>query len=93
MDTLTIFVSDQRLEIINKKKGYYEIFQNPYLFNLNGQNVSCNCFDSRCYPGVESDYDLYFGINRVIGGTFRPGLGLCRAKLSWLQCKSKLKIY
>lgn len=64
------------------------------MYNLNGQNVTCNCFDARCYPGVEPDEDLYFGLNRVIGGTYRPGIGLCSAKITWLQCRSiHLKIF
>jgi hypothetical protein len=87
---LTIFVSDERIEITNNR-GYHEIFKNPYLFNLNGQNVTCNCFDTRCYPGVQPDDDIYFGINRVVGGTFRPGIGLCNAKISWVQCRADVK--
>lgn len=90
-DEFTLFVSDQRLEISNSKsnsgdRAYHEIFKSPYLFNLNSQNVTCNCFDTRCYPGVQPDEELYFGINRVIGGTYRPGIGLCRARITWLQC-------
>ena len=90
-DKLTIFISDQRIEIKNNR-GYHEILRNPYLYNLNGQNVTCNCFDTRCYAGVLPDEDLYFGVNRVIGGTYRPGIGLCNAKISWLQCKGKHQI-
>lgn len=89
-DEFTLFVSDQRLEITNNR-GYHEIFKNPHLFNLNGQNVTCNCFDTRCYPGVHADDELYFGINRVIGGTYRPGIGLCRAKITWLQCLNSVR--
>jgi hypothetical protein len=85
-----MFVSDQRLEITNNR-GYHEIFKTPYLFNLNNQNVTCNCFDTRCYPGVHADDELYFGINRVIGGTYRPGIGLCQAKITWLQCFTQVK--
>jgi hypothetical protein len=44
-------------------------------------------FDSLCYPGVQPDNDVYFGINRVIGGTYRPGSGLCDANVNWIQCK------
>ena len=87
-----MFVSDQRLEI-NNNRDYHEIFKNPYLYNLNDQNVSCNCFDTRCYPGVKTDNDLYFGINRVIGGSYRPGVGLCRTKVTWLECKSTWNFY
>jgi len=65
-DLLTMFVSDQRLEITNNR-DYHEIFKNPYLYNLNDQNVSCNCFDTRCYPGAKLKNDVYFGINHVIG--------------------------
>lgn len=85
-----MFISDQRIEITNHK-GYHEILKNPYLYNLNGQNVTCNCFDTRCYSGVAPDDELYFGINRVVGGTYRPGVGLCNAKMSWLQCKSNFR--
>lgn len=53
--------------------------------------MTCNCFDTRCYTGVTADFDLYFGINRVIGGTYRPGLGLCGAKISWLKCGGDFK--
>ncbi len=83
-------MSDERIEITNNR-GYHEIFKNPYLFNLNGQNVTCNCFDTRCYPGVQPDDEIYFGINRVVGGTFRPGIGLCNAKISWIQCKADVR--
>ena len=89
-DKLTVFISDQRIELKNNR-GYHEILRNPYLYNLNGQNVTCNCFDTRCYAGVLPDEYLFFGINRVIGGTYRPGIGLCNAKISWLQCKGNLK--
>lgn len=44
-------------------------------------------FDSLCYPGVQPDDYLYFGINRVIGGTYRPGTGVCHANVNWIQCK------
>ncbi len=44
-------------------------------------------FDSLCYPGVQPDNDIYFGINRVIGGTYRPGTGVCNANVNWIQCK------
>lgn len=44
-------------------------------------------FDSLCYPGVQPDNDVYFGINRVIGGTYRPGTGVCDANVNWIQCK------
>jgi hypothetical protein len=91
-DLLTMFVSDQRLEITNNR-DYHEIFKNPYLYNLNDQNVSCNCFDTRCYPGAKLENDVYFGINRVIGGSYRPGVGLCRTRVTWLECKSMLKEY
>ena len=87
-----MFISDQRVEMTNNR-GYHEILKNPYLFNLNGQNVTCNCFDTRCYAGVLPDDDLYFGINRVIGGTYRPGIGLCKAKISWLQCNCEFFYY
>ncbi|RNA09284.1 signal CUB and EGF-like domain-containing 1 isoform X1, partial [Brachionus plicatilis] len=90
-DRVTFFISDQRIEV-NNYRGYHQIFKSPYLFNLNGQNVTCNCFDTRCYAGVKPDFDVYFGINRVIGGTYRPGVGLCGAKISWLKCGGKFKI-
>lgn len=90
-DLITIFVSDRRLEITNNR-DYHDIITNEYLYNLSGQNVTCNCYDSRCYPGVLPDDDLYVGINRVIGGTYRPGVGVCRTKVSWLECKSKLRL-
>jgi hypothetical protein len=77
---------------MTNNRDFHQINQSPYFFNLNGQNVTCNCFDTRCYPGVLPDKDLYFAINRVIGGTYRPGIGLCRAKISWLQCKKDVKV-
>lgn len=40
---------------------------------------------------MQADDELYFGINRVVGGTYRPGIGLCRAKITWLQCLSQVK--
>lgn len=89
-DKVTFFIGDQRIEI-NNHRGYHQIFKSPYLYNLNGQNVTCNCFDTRCYTGVAADFDVYFGINRVIGGTYRPGLGLCGAKISWLKCGGDFK--
>lgn len=85
-DKVTIFVSDERVEVLNNR-DYQEVFRGPYLYNLNDQNVTCNCFDTLCYPSAKPDKEIYLGINRVIGGTFRPGVGLCRAKVSWLQCK------
>lgn len=89
-DHVTIFVSDQRIEITNNR-DYHEVLQNEYLYNLNHQNVTCNCFDTRCYPGVSADDDLYIGINRVVGGTYRPGRGLCRTRISWLYCENRIK--
>ena len=44
-------------------------------------------FDSLCYPGTQPDNDVYFGINRVIGGTYRPGIGVCDVNINWIQCK------
>lgn len=89
-DNLTIFISDERIEIKNSR-GFHQIYKNEYLYQLNNQNVTCNCFDTRCYPGVKADNDIYFSINRVIGGSFRPGVGLCQAKISWLQCRANFK--
>ena len=54
------------------------------LFSFYGYVFS---FDSLCYPGVRPDNDIYFGINRVIGGTYRPGIGVCNANVNWIQCK------
>jgi hypothetical protein len=85
-----IIFSDQRIEIKNSR-GYHQIYKNEYFYQLNSQNVTCNCFDTRCYPGAVQDNDLYFSINRVIGGVFRPGIGLCQAKISWLQCNKAVK--
>lgn len=89
-DRVTFFISDQRIEV-NNHRGYHQIYKSPYLFNLNGQNVTCNCFDTRCYAGVKPDYDVFFSINRVIGGTYRPGVGLCGAKVTWLKCGGNFK--
>ena len=89
-ENLTIYVSDQRIEIKNSR-GFHEIYKNKYLYQLNEQNVTCNCFDTRCYPGITPDNDVYFSINRVIGGSFRTGLGLCQANISWLSCSKNVK--
>ena len=89
-DNLTIYISNKRIEIKNRK-GFHEIYKNEYLYQLNEQNVTCNCFDTRCYPGVMPDNDIYFSINRVIGGSFRTGVGLCHANISWLHCSKNVK--
>lgn len=85
-DIITILISNERIELTNHR-SYHQILRSPYLFALNQQNVTCNCFDSLCYPGVQPDNDIYFGLNRVIGGTYRPGTGVCNANINWLQCK------
>ncbi|CAF1339759.1 unnamed protein product [Adineta steineri] len=85
-DNITILISNERVELTNHR-SYHQILSNPYLYALAKQNVTCNCFDSLCYPGVQPDNDIYFGINRVIGGTYRPGTGVCNAHVNWLQCK------
>ncbi|CAF1219516.1 unnamed protein product, partial [Didymodactylos carnosus] len=85
-DNITIFVSNERVELTNHR-SYHEVFKSPYLYALAGQNVTCNCFDTLCYPGVQPDNDVWFGINRVIGGTYRPGVGVCSTKVNWIQCK------
>ncbi|CAF1691406.1 unnamed protein product, partial [Adineta ricciae] len=77
---------NERVELTNHR-SYHQILSNPYLYALARQNVTCNCFDSLCYPGVQPDNDIYFGINRVIGGTYRPGTGVCDANVNWIQCK------
>ncbi|CAF3547058.1 unnamed protein product [Rotaria socialis] len=85
-DRITILVSNERIELTNHRT-YHRILRSPYLYSLSKQNVTCNCFDSLCYPGVQPDNDIYFGINRVIGGTYRPGIGVCNAYVNWIQCK------
>ncbi|CAF0780543.1 unnamed protein product [Rotaria sp. Silwood1] len=85
-DNITIFVSNERIELTNHR-SYHQIVYSPYLYALAKQNVTCNCFDSLCYPGVQPDNDVYFSINRVIGGTYRPGIGVCNAYVNWIQCK------
>jgi hypothetical protein len=64
------------LHVIGKTLNFFLI--NEYIFSS---------FDSLCYPGVQPDNDIYFGINRVIGGTYRPGTGVCNANINWIQCK------
>ncbi|CAF1233998.1 unnamed protein product [Rotaria sordida] len=85
-DNITILISNERIELTNHR-SYHQILNSPYLYALAKQNVTCNCFDSVCYPGVQPDNDVYFGINRVIGGTYRPGIGVCNAYVNWIQCK------
>ncbi|CAF4058239.1 unnamed protein product, partial [Rotaria magnacalcarata] len=85
-DKITILVSNERIELTNHR-SYHRILRSPYLYSLSKQNVTCNCFDSLCYPSVQPDNDIYFGINRVIGGTYRPGIGVCNAYVNWIQCK------
>ncbi|CAF2891295.1 unnamed protein product [Rotaria sp. Silwood2] len=85
-DNITILVSNERIELTNHRL-YHQVLHSPYLYALAKQNVTCNCFDSVCYPGIQPDNDVYFGINRVIGGTYRPGIGVCNAHVNWIQCK------
>ena len=72
---MTIIVGDEYIDIDNHA-GFKKCYQSKYLFVLSGQVVS---FDP-------VNYDIFFGMNRVIIGNYRSGKGLCRAVITAVDC-------
>lgn len=69
---ITINVADELVTAYNGKEfAYLNSFK---LFALSGQA-----------PGFVGyvNYDVYFGMNRVISSNFRSGTGLCRVAITW----------
>ncbi len=65
------------LEISNEKIEWFEgknkqTIESRFLYTLEGQNTTYG----------EIDYAVYVGLNRVVGGNFRIGSGLCRAVIT-----------
>ncbi|XP_033123917.1 signal peptide, CUB and EGF-like domain-containing protein 1 isoform X3 [Anneissia japonica] len=68
---LTLHISDERIQWNNHKtqKG---VMNSKYLYTLSGQEPLF---------GEEMEYNIYAGFNRVPGGTFRSGTGLCEVNV------------
>ncbi|XP_071955177.1 signal peptide, CUB and EGF-like domain-containing protein 3 [Antedon mediterranea] len=64
---LTLQISDERIQW-NNHKSEKGVMRNKYLYTLSGQEPIF---------GDELEYNIYAGFNRVPGGTFRSGTGLC----------------
>lgn len=73
-----IDVSDERIQWIDDGKKH--VIESKFLFALSGQ---------KSLTGLV-DYDLYAGFNRVVGGQFRNGSGLCMAKIILYEGKSSV---
>ena len=55
---------------------------NRYTVTYEGQQIAYSTVDDMySFPGT-----LLFGINRITGGTYRWGSGLCRLRMNWI-CK------
>ena len=68
------------IEIGNERIEWYEketkqTIESRFLYTLDGQNTTYG----------EIDYDIYVGLNRVVGGNYRTGSGLCKAVITLQQ--------
>ena len=68
--SVTVEVSDERVEWNVRERRQF--IESKFLYTLAGQNTS--------HGGV--DYAVYAGFNRVVGGDYRVGSGLCRAVIT-----------
>ena len=61
--------------VVTLKKNWYEVV-------VDGLREGCSTVDGMfSFPGT-----LYLGVNRITGGTYRVGSGLCAIQIKWL-CK------
>ena len=67
---ITLEISNERLEW--KTQTGKQFIESKFLFMLDGQNATYG----------DMDYDVYAGFNRVVGGDYRSGSGLCRVTVS-----------
>ena len=72
---VTVTIGDEYVDFDNHE-GIKKCYKSPYLFTLNGQTPT--------YGSV--NYDIYFGMNRVISSSSRSGTGLCRAVIMEYNC-------
>ena len=70
---LSVVIADQ-LVVWNNFAGNFDFMRDPTLFALRGQSDDQGSVN----------YDIYLGLNRVIGGTYRNGRGLCTVAVKWL---------
>ena len=72
---VTVTIEDEYIEFDNHQ-GIKECYRSECLFTLAGQMVT------------GANYDIFFGMNRVISGPgSRTGTGLCRVKIKYLDCE------
>lgn len=64
---VTITIGDELVELDNHR-GVQRRYESPHLFTLNGQATT--------YGPI--NYDIHFGMNRVINTSYRYGTGLCK---------------
>ena len=72
---VTVTIGDEHIEFDNHN-GTQRCYDSRFLFTLGGQAAT--------YGPV--NYDIFFGLNRVITSSFRSGTGLCRAVITALDC-------
>ena len=72
---VTVTIGDEYIEFDNHQ-GVKECYRSECLFTLAGQMVT------------GANYDIFFGMNRVIYGPgSRTGTGLCRVEIKYLDCE------
>jgi len=71
---VTVTIGDEHVEFDNHN-GTHVCYDSKYLFTLSGQTPT--------YGQV--NYDIFFGMNRVITTSSRSGTGLCRAVIKALH--------
>ncbi|XP_068721951.1 uncharacterized protein [Montipora capricornis] len=73
-DHITFYISHERVEVTNYR-GYQGVYDSRFLFVLNGQPVG---------SPPDAKTDIWLSMNRVIGGAYRSGTGLCKVAISWV---------
>ena len=73
VNDVIIYVSNERVRIMNDQGLDYELC-NSCLFALNGQNDGSS-------GGINEV--VFIGLNRVVAGLGRVGVGVCSATISW----------
>ena len=78
---LVIYISNKWLRIDNMETNLSQVYQGDHLFRfheLSSTNESCGYSEIKSY--------LFIGLNRAINDKSQVGSGLCKAKVSFINC-------
>lgn len=73
VSSVTIYVGPQYFRVLNDQ-GFDEYVCDSCIFALSGQSDNQGSVNE----------DVYVALNRVVDGTYRNGIGVCSATLSWV---------